>query len=134
METQTGHLQVGQLAEMVDRLDAILRELRKGAEWGGTGDPEKLSWDPAANPPTAEYFYDGVFTSIGIFNLSAGIIRVHLTPNGARTAGQELFTLSARGFIILPYRGTTVSVGGAAAGQALIVPFEIPQPANAGTF
>jgi hypothetical protein len=125
---------IGTVARLGDRLDELVRLMRKGEEWGGTGDPEKLSWDPAGNPPTAEYAYDGIFVSVGVFNLSAGVIRVSLTPNGARQAGNELLTLSARGFIVLPYRGVTVSIGGAAAGQALVVPCEIPQPLNAGTF
>lgn len=129
---------VGAVARLGDEFEELLKILRKPEEWGGVGDLEIVRWDPAApagGPAlTGEFSYDGTFVSIGIFNLSAGVMRVSLTPNGARDAGREFFTLSARGFIVLPYRGTTVSVGGAAAGTALIVPCDVAQPLNAGTF
>lgn len=129
---------IGTVAQLNDKLDQLIASFRKAEEWGASGDIEVIRWDPAAPAGgpglSAEYFYDGVFVAVGIFNLSAGVARVSLTPNGAAVAGRELFTLSARGFIVLPYRGTTVSVSGAAAGSALIVPCEVPQPLNAGTF
>lgn len=129
---------VGTVAALADRLDTLIALLRKGEEWGGSGDLTKVGWDPATpaggDKASAEYAYEGTFASVGIFNLSAGAVRVSLTPNGALVAGRELFTLSARGFIVLPYRGTTVSLAGDAAGKALIVPCEVPQPLNAGTF
>lgn len=129
---------VGVVAQLEDQLERLVELMSKAEEWGGTGDIEVLRWDPAAPaggaPLSAEYAYDGTFASVGIFNLSSGVIRVSLTPNGSARAGSELFTLSARGFIVLPYRGTTVSLSGAAAGSALIVPCEVPQLLNAGTF
>lgn len=121
----------GQAIHLAAQLDALVKTLRKGEEWGGLGDLERITW--AAND-SAEFAYDGIFVSIGIWNLSAGTVNVAFTPNGARSATQALFTLSTRAFIILPYRGTTVSVGGAGAGSALITPFDVPQPANGGTF
>jgi hypothetical protein len=128
----------GTLAEIARTLDEIRQELRRGVEWGGTGDPERVYWDPAAPvggaPISAEYQYDGSFAAIGIYNLSAGVIRVSFTPNGAVRDRTALLTLSARAFIVLPYRGTTVSVAGDVAGSALIVPFEQPQTAAAGLF
>jgi hypothetical protein len=129
---------VGTVAQIAETVDSILQLLRKGEEWGGTGDPERVYWDPAApsvrRQVTAEYSYDGTFASIGIFNLSAGAMRVALTPNGSARDETSLFTIAARGFIVLPYRGTSVSVSGDAAGSALIVPCEVPQPLNAGVF
>lgn len=119
-------------------LQDILDELRKPEEWGSTGDIERIYWDPASNlptlGPTAEWDYDGIYRSIGIFNLSAGLITVSFTGGFSKSDRSSLLTLSARGFIVLPYRGSHVSVSGAAAGSALIVAFDVPQPVNAGTF
>jgi hypothetical protein len=128
----------GTIALIHHAVEEILQELQRGTEWGGTGDPQRVYWDPAAPlggaGVSAEYAYDGTFASIGIYNLSGGVVRVSLTPNGSLRDRTALLTLSARGFIVLPYRGTTVSVSGDAAGSALIVPFEQPQNAAAGVF
>lgn len=129
---------VGTVVQLNDQLRELLSLLRKPEEWGGASDVERVYWDPAAPAGgaalSAEYFYDGTFVSVGIFNLSAAAIRVALTPNASRRDATALLTLSARGFIVLPLRGVTVSVSGDAAGSALIVPCEVPQPLNAGTF
>jgi len=253
--------QEGAALVIIELLHRILAELRRPVDWGAAGDLERLFWDPANTPPgpSAEYAYDGVFRSIGIFNvtapaatttpaqsstieaggtattpaagatlasvtipaggglyqvtvvielsgtaetqtenaqlligastvasplptisgqtvtinlpaenLAAGTLavktialattgaiynvtltatqvsvsststvtpaRVSFTPNGSVRDRTAVLTLSPRAFVILPYRGTTVSVSGDQAGNALFVPFEVPQPANAGTF
>lgn len=132
------HAALGAIAHQGSLLEEILHVLRKPEEWGGTGDLERVYWDPAAPNPshdvTAEYSYDGVFAAVGIFNLSAGVIRVAFTSKQSLRDASSLFTLSARAFIVIPYRGTIVSVSGDAAGSALIVPCEVAQPLNAGVF
>jgi hypothetical protein len=134
------HAQTGQLAHLVSLVQTMRDELRKGEEWGGFGDAERLYFDPAGvgGPggvgPTAEFMYDGTFVSIGIYNMSAGVLSVAFTPNLSGKDRTSLFNLSARCWIVLPYRGTTVSVSGAVAGSALIVPFDVPQRAAGGQF
>lgn len=134
------HAQAGELAHLVSLVQTLRDELRKGEEWGGFGDAERLYFDPAGTGgvggvgPTAEYSYDGTFVSIGIYNMSAGLLSVAFTPNLSARDRSSLFTLSARCWIVLPYRGTTVSVAGAVAGSALIVPFDVPQRAAGGQF
>jgi len=129
---------IGQLALLHRDLEAILNELRKGSEWGGVADLRRVYWDPAApdanHDLTAEYAHDGTFNGIGIYNLSSGVIRAAFTPNASRTDTSSLFTLSARAFIVQPYRGTTVSVSGAAAGSALLVAYSTPPQPAAGIF
>lgn len=128
----------GQGLQIAGLLEAILEELRRPVEWGGVADLRRVYWDPANSPPgpVANVDYDGVFRSIGIFNLSSGVADVSFTPGFALVDRESLFTLSARGFIVLPYRGvvSAVSVSGAAAGSALIAFFDQPQPVHAGTF
>lgn len=128
---------ITQFAQSAHVLQAILDTLRKGEEWGGFGDAERLYWDPAsATPqlgPSAEFAYDGTFVSVGIFNLSGGSIRVALTPNASLRDRSSLLTLRPYSFIVLPYRGTTVSVSGDAAGSALVIAFDVPQPFSAGS-
>jgi hypothetical protein len=125
------HSALGQLVLIGERLEELLAYMRKGDEWGAAGDLNVASWAAGA---TWEYDYDGVFKAAAVFNLSAQTINFAFTDNGAAPGGQRQITLSARGFLILPYRGTHVSVGGANAGTALVVLFSMPQPVNAGTF
>jgi hypothetical protein len=129
---------LGVLAHIASDVKAVLHQLRRSEEWGGTGDLVRVRWDPAGaggyggRDISGEFDYGATFESVGIFNLNGFSINVAFTPEAARSDATSVLTLPAYGFVILPYKGTTVSVSGAAAGSALIVPFDIPQPANAG--
>jgi hypothetical protein len=129
---------LGSLAILHDDLAQVLAELRRGTDRGGVSSMRRMYWDPAApdssHPLSAEYDHDGTFAAFGVFNLSTGAIRVAFTPEQSLYDTSSAFTLSARCYMIQPYRGTTISVSGAAAGSALIVAYSDPQPAAAGAF
>lgn len=122
----------GLLSQIWDELKGIHRAVDPT---GNAGELATARWDPAA-PATAtwEASHRGAFAGFAVFNTSAGAIRVSLTPGGASAARGGDFTLSARGFIVLPYVGSTLSIGGDAAGAAFVVFLEYAPPVNAGTF
>jgi hypothetical protein len=126
---------LGSLALMLDRMDELVRVLRRS---GDAGELLTARWDPAAPlggaPAVWNYDHRGTYQGVAIFNYSTGPVRVDFTSGGASAARGGLFTLAARSFIVLPYNGTSVSVSGDAAGAALVVMTEYAPPVNAGSF
>jgi hypothetical protein len=122
----------GLLAQILDELRGIHGAVDPS---GNAAELASATWDPAA-PATAtwEASHRGSFQGVGVFNLSAAAVRVSLTPGGASAARGGDFTLGPRGFIILPYVGSTLSIGGDAAGRAFVVFTEYAPALNAGTF
>jgi hypothetical protein len=127
--TQVDDIQLGELALSKNLLEQILWELRRGREYGGTGDMQRAFWDAGKS---AELSFDN-FNSVGIFNLSAAPIRVAFSPNQSDKDRTSQVTIRPQGHIILPYRGNALSVSttDGTAGSALVVPFSEPQPASA---
>jgi len=122
----------GQLAHVVD----CCRHPRRRSSAAGVGRdrrPRRSStFDPAAEPATRNTCTTAASPARRLSTSAPAPIRVSLTPNGAAVAGRELFTLSARGFGHPPLPRSTLKRRGAAAGDALVVAFEVAPPPNAG--
>lgn len=117
-------LTAGLLAQANETLETIARRLTRG----GVDHFEQEAW-PAGG--TAEYSHNGTFEGVAIINASDADAFVGLSPNTAKQ-GTALFTLRAREWIVLPVRGSYVSLGGPTAGAAVVVPLGEATPFAAG--
>lgn len=131
VDEQTGAIILGTLDQILAELRNIDRTLRKPEEWGAVSEIYNATW--AANA-SDEYQYDGTFRSVAIFNRSASTVRVGFAPGTGGRAGLEEIDLAARAWIVLPIRGSFVSIGGTNAGTATILAFSTVQNVAAGVF
>jgi hypothetical protein len=117
--------------EQLELLRAILAELKRPSEWGQVSELYNASW---AAGEVDDYQFDGVFKSVAVYNRSAATVRFGFAPGTARRTGLEDFDLAARCWLVIPTRGSFVSIGGASAGTATILAFSTPQPPAGGVF
>lgn len=127
MDVET-HATIGTLAQIEERLRDILDHLRRPDEWGAADDASRIRF--GANDYN-DYNERGTFKSFMVINDNAFPVFIGLAPSTGR-AGRQLFTLGANRFIVIPARGSTVSVGAASAGSVAFIPFSVTMPAAGG--
>ncbi len=122
------------IAGAIDALRARvddLAELAESALDGPIEGMEPVTWAAGAS---VDYLKRGSMRGVLVFNLASCDAYFGDGP-GKGTANRSLLTLPARSWARLPLNGSTVSIGGALAGRALIVPLSTaPEPAIGGLY
>lgn len=117
---------VGVLEGVRRSLGDVRAELARGRELGAIEHLENVEW---AAGGLAHYEFRGRFRGVLVVNLSNAEAYLGFAPEEA-TAGRRKLLLPARTWVMLPLHGSTVSIGGASAGEALVAPLSVaPAPA-----
>jgi hypothetical protein len=120
--------QLGLLDEIRTLLEKVHDRLERAAEWGAIDAVQRLSW---AAGQSAEFNERGTYKGVMVINETTADMTLGFTPGAGARAGQTgTITIPSRGWIVLPVRGTTISVGAAGAGSATVIVLAVsPQPA-----
>jgi hypothetical protein len=122
---------LGELVGVRETLEKMLARLERADEWGAIDAIARLAWSAGG---AADFNERGNFRSVIVVNENNFSITVGLAPGAGARAGQpETLTLPAQGWLVLPARGTTISVGAAQAGNASVIPLAVTMPFAMGT-
>jgi hypothetical protein len=126
--TEHADIHTGILVAIEDKLERILHHLRRAEEWGAIDSVTRLPW---AAGGWADFNERGDFRGVMVINETAADMTLGFAPGAGARAGQPgTLTIPSRGWIVLPIRGVTISVGAVAAGSATVIALAIaPAPA-----
>ena len=118
---------LGVLEDIRNTLHDIARAVGLGEDWGAIDHMRTYAWAASGH---VDIDRGGIFNGVGVTNLSEADMWFATVP-GVNAVSSEVL-VPTRSMLVLPLRGSLISIGGAEAGSANVIFYRRPPSTFAG--